>query len=110
MISRVSDELGVWSMEPLDVQACVAGEPRAGFEQDMSAPTTLRKSGRLADACRPGSLTEPHPLQRREFLTLPLRRRRKILKAQAAAALPHYAESTEWREWEAAALTGPADE
>ena len=92
-------------MEPLDVQAGAASEQRADFGQDMSAPTTLRKSGRLADARRPGSLTKAHPLPRREFLTLPLRRRRQILKAQAAAALPHYAESTEWREWEAADLT-----
>jgi hypothetical protein len=48
--------------------------------------------------------------QRREFLALPLARRREILKAQALAARGYYAQSTDWREWEAADLTSRTNE
>jgi hypothetical protein len=48
--------------------------------------------------------------RRREFLALPLARRREILKAQALAARGFYAHSSDWREWEAADLTSRTNE
>ena len=77
--------------------------------------TTLQKSS-AARALRKASIaSHPAPAQsffprRREFLVLPLARRREILKAQALAARPYYTHSSEWREWEAADLTSQTNE
>jgi hypothetical protein len=62
-------------------KSCAARAPRkisAG-----SAPTLARS---------------PFP-RRREFLALPLARRREILKAQALAARGYYTHSSDWRQW-----------
>ncbi|MDJ0690527.1 MAG: hypothetical protein QNJ41_18710 [Xenococcaceae cyanobacterium MO_188.B32] len=37
--------------------------------------------------------------QRREFLKLPLEKRRRILEKQATQIQHHYQENTEWQEW-----------
>ena len=64
---------------------------------------------RRADAS-PGASPIRHRFrERREFLVLPLAQRREILKAQALSARVCYADSTEWREWERADLTQPAN-
>jgi hypothetical protein len=38
-------------------------------------------------------------IDRRSFLKLPMSERRSILEQQSEAALPHYQQDQEWREW-----------
>ncbi len=38
-------------------------------------------------------------IDRRSFLKLPMAERRSILEQQSEAALPHYQQDQEWREW-----------
>jgi hypothetical protein len=69
--------------------------------------TTLEKScasraPRKMSAGSASAPAQPHFPRRRDFLALPLARRREILKAQALAAREFYAHSSDWREWEAA--------
>ena len=47
---------------------------------------------------------------RREFLALPLAKRREILQTQALKARKIYTQSREWREWESADLTSSPQE
>ncbi|HYV27602.1 MAG TPA: hypothetical protein VFA77_08730 [Candidatus Eisenbacteria bacterium] len=75
----------------------------------MAVELMLRKTdGPFAKRMANGGAADG--LTRRKFLRLPLAQRRKILKAQALAARTYYAQSIDWREWEAADLTSPADE
>jgi hypothetical protein len=41
----------------------------------------------------------PQFIDRRAFLKLPIAQRQTILAQQAEAALPHYQQDSEWREW-----------
>jgi len=80
----------------------------------MAAPTSLRRSTphltRKGTAQSRLSQAQTRFPQRRQFLALPLARRREILKAQARDARSYYAESNAWREWVSADLTSPRDE
>jgi len=72
--------------------------------------TTLEKSGAVREPRKTSAGSRAVPAQssfprRREFLALPLARRRQIMKAQALAAREFYNHSSQWREWEAADLT-----
>jgi len=77
--------------------------------------TTLQKSSAARIPRKASIGSRPAPAEscfprRREFLALPLARRREILKAQAMAARPYYIGSSDWREWEAADLTSQPNE
>ena len=65
----------------------------------MAAQIAAQKAKSLAIA---KDCTSP----RRQFLNLSAPERRRLLRAQAQAARNYYEKSSEWREWEAANLTG----
>jgi hypothetical protein len=77
----------------------------ATLSKSSAAPATRKNSG-----ASPPPPARDHFPRRREFLALPLARRREILKAQALAACGYYTHSSDWREWEAADLTRHSSE
>lgn len=81
----------------------------------MPSQTVVRKlSGAgvrgVRNRLRKKRTSGPNGLTPHEFLRLSLPERRKILRVQALAARSYYAESKEWREWEAADLRSGKDE
>jgi hypothetical protein len=74
------------------------------MQTTLTIPPAARTPRKISRMSRPAPPGRDFP-RRREFLALPMAKRRGILQHQASAARGYYARTSEWREWEAADLT-----
>lgn len=71
----------------------------------MNTPAILRAAPQITSRAR-ARARRLTMRSRREFLQLPIARRRQLLKSQALSAQAYYAKDNDWRVWETADLTG----